>query len=418
MERKMTHEKVQHAFTTSSKSASVIASNNKIDRSNTLEIYRTMFPENGAYDVTHFQSPHIKFQGLVELLTENEWFLLKDDQIYNVKKSWSFPYHQVWLHTSGCLFEYAVVNTKINGVRKHNDADIIWIGEDYVGSYDKEGGELCLSDAMLISPLGRSAKIKDLISSITSSLACAEKSTSSKIGIVSHDGREHYVKDFLLEDKDSEFNHLDLHYGAGFEEFHQQLLGRIVGETKGLILLHGEPGTGKTQYIRALLREISTKSKRVLYVPPSFAAQLMEPGMIDFIGDWVTEEDSDVIMLIEDAEPLLETRNGDGRSTGISNLLNMTDGILNDMLGLMVIATFNTELHRIDSALLRPQRLIARKEFTRIDKERAIALAKELHFDCPDIQYPATLADFYTVKKSQEILVHGVADKGKSIGFK
>ena len=100
-----------------------------------------------------------------------------------------------------------------------------------------------------------------------------------------------------------------------------------------------------TQYIRVLLKELSKVHKSILYAPPSLSASLTDPAMIEFISDWVLGEERDCILLIEDAEPLLEIRGGsDGRSIGISNLLNMTDGLLNDILGLTVIATFNTPL--------------------------------------------------------------------------
>ena len=242
-------------------------------------------------------------------------------------------------------------------------------------------------------------------------------SKESMIGIISHDGNGYYVKSFSLAGKIPQFVHIDEHYGESFSEFHDKMLRRINTETKGLILFHGEPGTGKTQYIRMLLDQLTKTNKSILYVPPGFSDQLTDPMMVEFISEWIWEEDRDCILLIEDAEPLLETRNGaDGRSTGISNLLNMTDGILNDMLGLMVIATFNTSISKIDSALLRPQRLIARKEFGRMDKEQAQKLATALEVELPDIEYPATLAEFYANKKGHEVLFHSVKQERK-IGF-
>jgi SpoVK/Ycf46/Vps4 family AAA+-type ATPase len=140
--------------------------------------------------------------------------------------------------------------------------------------------------------------------------------------------------------------------------------------------------------------------------------------MIEFISDWVIESEKDCILLIEDAEPLLEARNGfDGRTTGISNLLNMTDGLLNDILGLMVIATFNTELSKIDSALLRPQRLLARKMFKKMPKDRAEKLASELNIEMPDIKYPASLAEFYAANQNHNVLIHDLDEERKMIGF-
>jgi hypothetical protein len=188
--------------------------------------------------------------------------------------------------------------------------------------------------------------------------------------------------------------------------------------------MHGEPGTGKTQFIRQLLNSMIKMNKAVLYVPPSFSAQLLNPDMLNFITDWVheqaDEEGKDCVLLIEDAEPLLEIRHGaDGRTTGISNLLNMTDGLLGDILGLTVMATFNTQLSKIDPALLRPQRLIARKEFGKMNDYAAEELAKMLNLTIPeDLIFPATLAEFYASATSNESLTHAINVQHNKIGFR
>jgi len=247
--------------------------------------------------------------------------------------------------------------------------------------------------------------------------AILPENRKAMIGIISSRDGEYYVKRFSLVDKTPEFLYPDLHYGDGFETFHKGLLNRIKNETKGLALLHGEPGTGKTQYIRVLLKELCEMGKSVLYAPPNLSASLTEPEMIEFISDWILESEKDCVLLIEDAEPLLEARNGyDGRTTGISNLLNMTDGLLNDILGVVVIATFNTEVTKIDPALLRAHRLIARKLFKKMPKDRAELLSQELGIELPNVKYPASLADFYGEKMGMQVLIHDV-EESKAIGF-
>ncbi len=110
-------------------------------------------------------------------------------------------------------------------------------------------------------------------------------------------------------------------------------------------------------------------------------------------------------MLIEDAEPLLVSRDENTRIQGITNLLNMTDGLLNDMLGLQIICTFNVPLKQLDKALLRPGRLIARKEFKPLQAFEANILAHSL-----GITYifnkPATLSDIYSKQKEKQMLTH------------
>ena len=263
-------------------------------------------------------------------------------------------------------------------------------------------------------------RVSELFQIWTPKMGQREKST---VGMVAHTGREYTVKEFPIKNVImQEDSVLNAHYGEGFSDWCKGLLERMEKQKNGLVLMHGEPGTGKTQFIRQVLNSMLKMKKAVLYVPPSFSAQLLNPDMLNFITDWVhekaEEEGKDCVLLIEDAEPLLEIRHGaDGRTTGISNLLNMTDGLLGDILGLTVMATFNTQLAKIDPALLRPQRLIARKEFGKLSREQAEKLAEINGTPVPDITYPASLAEYYSTAENNESLTH-VIKKDTKIGFK
>ena len=59
------------------------------------------------------------------------------------------------------------------------------------------------------------------------------------------------------------------------------------------------------------------------------------------------------ILIIEDAERVISDRESNGSPAGVSNILNLTDGILGDCLNIQVIATFNMKREKIDQALLR-----------------------------------------------------------------
>jgi hypothetical protein len=104
---------------------------------------------------------------------------------------------------------------------------------------------------------------------------------------------------------------------------------------------------------------------------------------------------------------LLAKRQEGIRIQGVTNLLNMTDGLLNDMLNLQIICTFNVDLKKLDSALLREGRLIARKEFKALAVLDANLLAQRLgikhHFT-----KPATLGQIYAKRKNQNTLIHDV----------
>lgn len=243
-------------------------------------------------------------------------------------------------------------------------------------------------------------------------------STLPSIGMICQDDGEFYLKDFYIK---NEYNLVegDMHYGEGFMTFHYQLLRRIKEDTKGLILFHGEPGTGKTYYIRCLIKDLIFFNKFIIYLPPNMMDFMTSPEMISYISQVVMEKHEDgksCIILLEDAEPLMQSRKSGGRTDGITNLLNMTDGLLNDMLSVQVICTFNTDIRNIDEALLRPERLVARKEFRKLTVKDSQSLAEFLKIE-KMITKESTLAEIYSHKKQKEILIHEYNTDTKKMGF-
>lgn len=332
------------------------------------------------------------------------------------------PSEVVYAHPDNLLITFGIeYRDEHANQKKDKNKESVYAFQDY---HELPTGETAACDLLAFytpftsSIIFNEERISEVLDFFKKGHGIINESSDASIGIISADHGEYYVKRFSLEGKTPEFLYPDLHYGEGFDDFHIKLLTRLKETTKGLVLLHGDPGTGKTQYIRILLKELCKINKSIIYAPPSVSASLTDPQMIEFLSSWIMSEERDCILLIEDAEPLIEARDGDGRSAGISNLLNMTDGILNDILGLTVIATFNTQISKIDSALLRPKRLIARKEFKKLPKDLFINLADALNTKLPEITYPATLAEFYGAGTiGDEILTHGTAAETKRIGF-
>jgi hypothetical protein len=192
-------------------------------------------------------------------------------------------------------------------------------------------------------------------------------------------------------------------YNDDFKEVDRIIQEKLQQTTKGIILLHGLPGTGKTTYIRYL---ISILKKRVIYIPSDNARSLSSPDFLKFIMDY-----PDTILVIEDAEDIISER-GRGGGFTISNLLNMTDGILSDCLRIQVICTFNYALANIDKALLRKGRLIARYEFGLLEVEKCRGIAKKLGIDTP-ITKKMSLANLYNMLERD----FGIAES-KPLGFK
>lgn len=189
---------------------------------------------------------------------------------------------------------------------------------------------------------------------------------------------------------------LDLvtHYNDDLLPAHETILKRLQQpEEKGIVILHGPPGTGKTSYIRHLC---GLTDKPKLFIPPNLAARIADPEFINLL-----HENTNSILLIEDAEELLSRRDGPG-GNAVSNLLNLSDGLLSDGFHIQIICTFNAELARIDKALLRKGRLIASYRFEPLAQEKAQALATTLGQVEP-VTEATSLADLYNRDKADFI---------------
>jgi hypothetical protein len=177
---------------------------------------------------------------------------------------------------------------------------------------------------------------------------------------------------------------LNLFYEDDFKHTDELIRNRLSQKNdKGIVLLHGLPGTGKTTYLRYLVGKIK---KRVLFLSPSVAGNLMNPDFIELLID-----NPNSVLIIEDAENIIMDRRYDSGSA-VSNLLNISDGLLADFLNVQLICTFNSSVATIDSALMRKGRLIARYEFGKLQKEKAQILSDYLGFNTA-IQKPMTIAE-------------------------
>lgn len=183
---------------------------------------------------------------------------------------------------------------------------------------------------------------------------------------------------------------LDLNYGENFKKIHSIVVEKLNQPNgKGIILFHGDPGTGKTSYIKHLTSLI--KEKDILFIPPSMAEMLSEPTIIPFLMDHKNS-----ILIIEDAERVIADREGNGSPAGVSNILNLTDGILGDCLSIQIVATFNMKREKIDPALLRKGRLIAEHKFEKLSSENSNKLLRYLNKDFV-VNEPTSLADIYNI---------------------
>jgi hypothetical protein len=155
------------------------------------------------------------------------------------------------------------------------------------------------------------------------------------------------------------------------------------GSARRLVLWHGEPGTGKTSAVRALLHAWRGWADGVVVTDPD---ALLHDGR--YLRRTVLDADDDdgrwTVLVLEDAEALLRKETG---GTAMGKLLNLTDGLLGQGLRCLFLITTNEQLGRIHPAVVRPGRCLAQVEFGRLSAPHAARLLGR------PVAVPMTLAE-------------------------
>lgn len=217
-----------------------------------------------------------------------------------------------------------------------------------------------------------------------SNIAVRKKNTGY-INILIREGGYFELEQRKIDCPDIDFN---LNYNNDFKSINELITEKLsIPKSKGLILLHGAAGTGKTTYIRYLINHIK---KRIIYIPPNMTDIIADPDMVKTLLRY-----SNSILVIEDAENVLTKRGADSKQA-VANILNLTDGLLSDCAHIQILATFNTDIINIDSALLRKGRLLAKYEFKPLAEDRVKKLSQKLKVK---IDGEHTLADIYNANE-------------------
>ena len=166
-----------------------------------------------------------------------------------------------------------------------------------------------------------------------------------------------------------------------------------------LMLFYGEPGTGKSSFIKHLI--CTFPQKEFVFLDGGILVNVQQDKLMSYFLD-----NQNTIFILEDCEKALMSREHNYNPI-MPILLNITDGIIGDVLGIKLICTFNTNLQNVDKALLRKGRLSLKYEFKNLDKEKVKKIIGE------DISKDMCLADVYNYKEENDFS----KKNSKKIGF-
>lgn len=190
-------------------------------------------------------------------------------------------------------------------------------------------------------------------------------------------------------------------YDTGVVEGVERLFALRDCPKERMILWHGEPGTGKTHALRALLREwqpwcdaaFITDPERFVGGSPTYIFDVANFGG----GRTVREaRQRSKLIILEDAGELMTTEARVTTGQGLSRLLNMTDGLLGQGLKVMILITTNEPLRAMHPAVIRPGRCLSEMEFGALSAEKANRWLHE-HGSNAQVHGPATLAQLYSM---------------------
>ena len=167
----------------------------------------------------------------------------------------------------------------------------------------------------------------------------------------------------------------------------------------GLVLMYGEPGTGKSSVIKNLISKYP--ETEFVFVDGSLLANVPNNLLVSYFI-----ENENTVFILEDCEKVLMSRE-EGYNPVINTLLNVTDGIIGDILGIKLICTFNTSLSKIDKALLRKGRLSVKYEFKKLKANKVSKLLGR------EIKEDMTLADIYNIDNENDFS----KTEKKKVGF-
>lgn len=174
-------------------------------------------------------------------------------------------------------------------------------------------------------------------------------------------------------------------YLPGLDDYIQEYLD----SDASILLLIGQPGTGKTRLIRHILREMSYRkeeSPNIIYASEKNVIQKSKIFM-DFMESWCDG------LVLEDIDyDLMDRKEGNFL---MYKLLTSSDGIISSLGKKMILSTNLPTIKDIDPALLRPGRCFDIIHTRALSRVEIVNLSEKLNLETIPELNSCTLAEFY-----------------------
>jgi hypothetical protein len=150
-----------------------------------------------------------------------------------------------------------------------------------------------------------------------------------------------------------------------------------------ILLLRGEPGTGKTTFIQNLI----WRSNLNTYITYEDALFQSDELFVNFMTD-----DQVNLLIMEDADLMLKSRERDGNAL-MAKFLNVADGLIRFPKKKIIISSNIVDERDIDPALLRPGRCYDTPVFRKLTHAESKEVAQDVALEAPEAERDYTLAE-------------------------
>ena len=230
--------------------------------------------------------------------------------------------------------------------------------------------------------------IEKIFNLIKDSFVVSSKKNKIEFGITAIDSANTlYTSWYQYEEKNID---IEKNYNDDFP--YEKICKLMETEDKAeLIFFYGEPGTGKTSLIKHLISKY--KESSFVFMDGTILANTQQHKLMSYFLD-----NQNTIFILEDCEKALKDRNDiySGYNNVMPILLNITDGVIADVLGIKLICTFNTSLDKIDKALLRKGRLSLKYEFKKLTKDKVANILGH------SVDKDMSLAEIYNIEEEND----------------
>jgi hypothetical protein len=201
------------------------------------------------------------------------------------------------------------------------------------------------------------------------------------------------------------FDTIGQNYTRCVREALERLLLVEAPERGRLILWRGEPGTGKSHALRALVRAWARWCSAHFVMDPEELFGRAGAYMLDVLTWDGDDDDKWRLVILEDSGELIASDARTVSGQALSRLLNVTDGLLGQGTRTLVLITTNEPVKHLHPATRRPGRCLADVEFAALSTEEANTWLKA-RGESRQVDRATTIAELYCQPSARPATAH------------